>query len=91
MSFIQIVNEDGAADTVKDDYAFISSSYSQMAGIEVPTPQVYRSSSLIPAYFRFGAVQNRALTNDGAHDRPVGSLAGILINFSVSQHSSCYY
>jgi hypothetical protein len=91
MSHIQIVDEAAATDTVKDDYAFISSSYSHMAGTEVPTPQVYRSSSLVPAYFRFGAVQNRVLTNDGAHDRPMDPLPGILINFVVSQHSTCYY
>ena len=91
MPHIQIVNEAAATDTVKDDYAFISSSYSHMAGTEVPAPQVYRSSSLVPAYFRFGAVQNRVLTNDGAHDRPIGALAGIMINFAVSQSSTCFY
>jgi hypothetical protein len=52
---------------------------------------VYRSSSLVPAYFRFGAVQNRVLTNDGTHDRPMGAIPGIMINFAVSLHSACFY
>jgi len=91
MSFIDIVNEDTATGTVKDDYAFIAGSYSHAAQVDVPAPQVYRSSSLVPAYFRFGAVQNRVLTNDGTHDRPMGALPGILVNFAVSLHSACYY
>jgi hypothetical protein len=91
MPFIEIVNEDTATGTVKDDYAFIAGSYSHMAQTEVPTPQVYRSSSLVPAYFRFGAAQNRVLTNDGTHDRPMGAIPGIMINFAVSLHSACFY
>lgn len=91
MAYIQIIHEDETAPELKNDYAFISGSYSKMAGMKVPTPQVYRSSSLIPAYFNFGAVQNRVLTNDGAHDRPTGPVPGILVNFAVSLHSSCFY
>jgi hypothetical protein len=91
MAYINIIHEDSATPELIDDYQFISSSYSKMAGVNVPTPQVYRPSSLIPAYFNFGAVQNRVLTNDGAHDRPTGQLPGILVNFAVSLYSSCFY
>ncbi len=91
MAYIEIINETAATPELRDDYEFISGSYSKMAGMQVPTPQVYRSSSLIPRYFNFGAVQNRVLTNDGAHDRPSGPLPGILVNFAVSLYSSCFY
>jgi hypothetical protein len=91
MAYIEIVLEDATGPELKENYEFISGSYSKMAGSKVPTPQVYRSSSLIPAYFNFGAMQNRVLTNDGAHDRPSGSLPGIMVNFAVSLYSSCFY
>jgi hypothetical protein len=91
MAGIKIVDEEAATADLKADYDFISSSYSNMAKMRVATPQVYRPSSLIPAYFNFGAVQNRVLTNDGAHNRPVGPIPAILVNFAVSSYSSCYY
>jgi hypothetical protein len=91
MAHIEIIHEDEATGQLAQDYAFISSSYSNGFGGNMPAPQVYRSSSLLPEYFRFGAVQNRVLTNDGAHDRPPGVLPGILINYAVSFHASCFY
>ncbi len=91
MAYIRIVNENEATGTVAEDYAFLSSSYSKMTQVQVPTPQVYRSSSIVPAYFRFGAVQNRVLTNEGRHDQPQGPLPDILVNFAVSMYSSCFY
>jgi hypothetical protein len=57
----------------------------------MPTPQVYRTNSLVPAYFRFGAVQNRVLTNDGKHDRTEGPAPEILVMFGISMYSACYY
>jgi hypothetical protein len=91
MAHIEIIHEDAATGSLKDDYQFISDSYSHAFGSTMPTPQVYRPSSLIPAYFNFGAVQNRVLTNDGRHDRPTGALPAILVNFAVSLYASCFY
>ena len=91
MAYLKIVHEDAATGTLKADYDFISGSYSHAFGSKVPTPQVYRPSSLIPAYFNFGAVQNRVLTNDGAHDRAAGAVPAILVNFAVSLYSACFY
>ena len=91
MAYIRIVNEDEATGSLAEDYDFISSSYSAMIGAGTPTPQVYRTNSIVPAYFRFGAIQNRVLTNDGAHDLPQGALPGILVNFATSMYSSCFY
>ena len=91
MAHIRIVNEDQATGTVAEDYAFISSSYSKMLGSHMPTPQVYRTNSIVPRYFHFGAVQNRVLTNDGTHDRPAGPLPEILVMFGISLYSACYY
>ncbi len=61
MAHIRIVDENQAEGEVADDYAFLSNSYSGMLGEGTPTPQVYRINSIVPAYFRFGAVQNRVL------------------------------
>jgi hypothetical protein len=91
MAYVRIVGEDGAKGTLAEDYGFISDSYSHMLGAGTPTPQVYRTSSILPAYFRFGAVQNRALTNDGRHDHPVGPVPEILVMFGISMYSACFY
>jgi hypothetical protein len=91
MPHVRIVGEAEATGDVAEDYAFISGSYSKMLGPGTPTPQVYRTHSIVPAYFRFGAVQNRVLTNDGLHDRDDGPVPGILVMFAVSMYSACFY
>jgi len=91
VAYIKIVDESSATGQLAADYDFISQSYTHGFGAEMPTPQVYRPSSIVPAYFNFGAVQNRVLTNNGAHDRPQGPVPGILVNFAVSLYSSCFY
>ena len=91
MAYIRIVDEDQALGTVREDFEFISSSYSHALGSPMKTPQVYRTNSIVPAYFRFGAIQNRVLTNDGSHDRPSGPVPEILVMFAISMYSSCYY
>ncbi len=91
MAYVRIVDEDQASGTVAEDYAFISASYSKMLGAGTPTPQVYRPHSIVPPYFRFGAVQNRVLTNDGTHDRPQGPVPEILVMFGISMYSACFY
>lgn len=91
MAHIRIVEEGQARGTVAEDYAFLSSSYSKMLGEGTPTPQVYRTNSIVPDYFRFGAVQNRVLTNDGRHDAAEGPVPAILVMFAISMHSACFY
>jgi hypothetical protein len=91
MAHIRIVDESEACATVAEDYAFISGSYSKMLGAGTPAPQVYRTNSIVPDYFRFGAVQNRVLTHDGRHDTPEGPVPGILVMFAISMYSSCFY
>ena len=91
MAYIRIVDEAEARDTVAEDYAFLSRSYSKLLGEGTPTPQVYRTHSIVPAYFRFGAVQNRVLTNDGRHDAAEGPVPAILVMFAISMYSSCFY
>ncbi len=91
MAHIRIVDEPQAAGSVAEDYAFISRSYSKILGEGTPTPQVYRTNSIIPEYFRFGAVQNRVLTNDGQHDGAEGPVPPILLMFAISMYSACFY
>ena len=91
MAHIQIIDESQAKGDVADDYAFLSSSYSGILGADTPTPQVYRTNSIVPAYFRFGAVQNRVLTNNGHHDAEEGPVPGILVMFAISMYSACFY
>jgi hypothetical protein len=91
MAHIRIVNETQASGSVAEDYAFLSASYSKMLGPDTPTPQVYRTNSILPEYFRFGAMQNRVLTNDGRHDDAGGPVPSILVMFAISFYSSCFY
>ena len=91
MAYIRLTDESQARGTVAEDYAFLSDSYSKILGDGTPTPQVYRTSSIVPSYFRFGAVQNRVLTNDGVHDGEDGPVPGILVMFAISLTSSCFY
>jgi hypothetical protein len=88
---IRIVDESRASGTVAEDYAFLSASYSALLGDGTPTPRVYRTNSIVPAYFRFGAMQNRVLTNDGRHDGESGPVPSILTMFAISYYSSCFY
>ncbi len=91
MAHIRIVDESQACGTLAEDYAFLSSSYSKILGDGTPTPQVYRTSSIVPEYFRFGAVQNRVLTRDGTHGAEEGPVPSILVMFAISMYSSCFY
>ena len=91
MAHIRIVDEKDARGDVAEDYAFISQSYSKLLGEGTPAPQVYRTNSIVPAYFRFGAVQNRVLTNDGLHDSAEGPVPAILVMFAISMYSCCFY
>jgi hypothetical protein len=92
MAHIKIINEDEATGTVAEDYQYLAASYSKMVQMDMPTPMVYRTSSVVPEYFRFGTLQNRVSTNDGAHDQEDDpELPGILVNFAVAMHSACFY
>ncbi len=91
MAYIRRIEEASAIGSLKQDFDFIAGSYSQALQQKVSTPQVYTTSSIVPAYFRFGALQNRVLTNDGKHDRPTGVLPNILVNFALSFYSACFY
>jgi hypothetical protein len=91
MAHVRIVDESRASGTVAEDYSFLSASYSKMLGSGTPTPQVYRTNSIVPEYFRFGAVQNRALTHDGQHDDNEGIVPPMLVMFAISMYSACFY
>ncbi|MFQ5664857.1 MAG: hypothetical protein ACE5I7_00335 [Candidatus Binatia bacterium] len=91
MAYIRIIHEHEATGALKEDYEYLSSSYSKLLGTGTPTPQTYRTSSIVPAYFHFGAVQNQVLTNYGRHDRPMGPVPDIMVNFVVAMYSSCFY
>ncbi len=91
MAYIERIHEDDATGNLKADFDFISGSYSKGVGSPVPTPQVYTTSSIVPAYFHFGRMQNAVLTNNGKHDGPQGSVPNILVNFALSFYSSCFY
>ncbi len=93
MSFIRIIDEAEATGTLAEDYAYLEESYSALFGPGTPTPNMYRTNTIVPPYFRFGALQNRVLTGDGAFEEEgeEGPVPGILVMFAVSMYSSCFY
>ena len=94
MAFIRIIDETEATGTLADDYAYLTESYSALFGPGTPTPNMYRTNTVVPAYFRYGAVQNRVLTNDGDFGEQASDqepVPGILAMFAVSMYSSCFY
>ena len=94
MAYIRIVNEDEAQGQLAEDYTYLAQSYSTLVGAEVTTPNVYRTHSIVPAYFHLFTMTNRVLTSDGKFDRPElqqGPAPELLVNFGVALHSSCFY
>lgn len=91
MAYIRIIQQEDATGALAEDYTFLSKSYGKMLGADIPTPQVYRTSSIVDSYFHYGAVMNSILTNGGKHDREEGEVPRILVNFGVAVNSSCFY
>lgn len=91
MPYIRIIDEEEATGQLAEDYDYLSKSYSRLVGGHMKTPNVYRTSSVVDAYFRFGALQNRVLTDNGKHTPNDGPLPKILVNFAVALNSSCFY
>ncbi len=90
MTFVRTVDEHEATGTLAEDYAYLARSYGSLFGFE-KAPNVYRTSSLVPPYFRFGTLQNRILTNDGTSPVEGGPIPRMLVNFGVSAFSACFY
>ncbi len=91
MAYIEIINEDAATGTLKEDYDYLATTYSRLFGHDILAPNVYRSSSLVPEYFRFGVREFRSISKDGTTVRAEGAFPGFLATFAVSQHASCFY
>ena len=90
-AYIRIVNEEEATGALAQDYAFVSDSYSAVLGTHTPTPQVYRTHSIVPPYFHFGAIQHELLYDNGRRDLSAGAAPDILVMFAVARASACFY
>jgi len=90
MGYIRVINEDEATGTVAEDYTYLAESYGTLFGF-AKTPNVYRTSSLIPSYFRYGTLLNRFITNNGKKPAEGGPLPRVLVNFGVAAFSACFY
>lgn len=90
MTFVRTIDEEQATGSVAEDYAFLVKSYGALFG-RPSAPEVYRASSLVPAYLRFGTLQNRVLTNDGTNLVEGGPIPRFLVNYAVGAYSACFY
>ncbi|MFT4584418.1 MAG: hypothetical protein ACI915_003784 [Gammaproteobacteria bacterium] len=91
MSYIHVIEQQDATGTVAEDYDYLANAYGMIFQCDSFTPRVYTTSSVIPAYFRYGALQNRVLTGDGTHVNEGGPLPRTLVNFAVAFYSACFY
>ena len=91
MAYIRIISQEQATGTLAEDYHYLSNAYAKLLGRGPVTPQVYTTSSVLPAYFRYGALQNRVLNGDGEHLNEGGPLPRTLVNFAVAVYSACFY
>ena len=91
VSFIKILATDEVTGQVKADYDRLSFYYSGIYENDRMPPQVFRTSSLVPAYVNYCAVQQQELTREGTEALLTGAVPGQLVAFAVSQHSSCFY
>ncbi len=91
MSFIKILDTDEVTGSVKADYDRLSFYYSGVYENDRTPPQVFRTSSQIPAYVNYCALQQQELTRDGTDALLTGAVPGQLVAFAVSHHSSCFY
>jgi hypothetical protein len=91
MSFIKILATNEVTGSVKTDYDRLSFYYSGVYENDRTPPQVFRTSSQIPAYVNYCAVQQHELTRNGTDALLTGAVPGQLVAFAVSHHSSCFY
>ncbi len=90
MAHIRIIPPEEATGRLAEDYGAISRAYSGSFGRHIPTPQVYRTHSLLEPYFHYGATQ---IGGTSTAEQYLGkeTVPGILANFAVAMYSSCFY
>jgi hypothetical protein len=90
VAHIRIIQQEEATGPLAEDYAAISRAYSGSFGRHIPTPQVYRTHSLLEPYFHYGATQ---IGGTSTAEQYLGkeTVPGILANFAVAMYSSCFY
>ncbi len=94
MPWVQMVEEHEARGRMADDFRFISQSYSKTVfdGEPFPVPEIYRISSVVPAYFHFMAEQNRLLTENGTHYcESTAAVPRLMVLFATAAFSSCFH
>ena len=91
MTHVRVVDEAAATGTVAEDYQYLSEAYGRLWNTDPITPRVYTTSSILPTYFRYGALVNRVWTNDGQSLIEGGPLPRPLVNFAVAFYSACFY
>jgi hypothetical protein len=90
VSFIRILETDEVTGPVETDYGRLSFYYSGVYENDRTPPQVFRTSSQIPAYVNYCALQQQELTREGTEALLTGTVPGQLVAFSVTQHTSCF-
>ncbi len=103
MAFVRMVPQDEASGRLAENFRAIPNSYGRLIPEfspdnpnQRPTPQVYRVSSIVEPYFHMAMLQNRVVmdrsfSEDGSFLPEQGPVPGVLVNFALSMHSSCFY
>ena len=92
MGFVRMIDVDRAEGRLDADYRRVAESYSHGLGFELPTPELYKVSSLVPAYSHAMAESQRCLTGDGQHYCESDALIPRLFTgFCVATLSACFH
>lgn len=94
MTHIRLITEDEATGQVADDYEFISGVYSRGdAERRTPIADVFRASSIVPAYCHFTRIQLGLITDQGRAylESPDATVPRMVPDFATAMFSSCFY
>jgi len=92
MTFVRTLEENEVSGRLAEDYRLVAERYTHGLGFPMPTPELYKVSSLVPAYTHALAEGQRCLTGDGEHYcESDGVVPRLFVGFCVAAASSCFH
>jgi hypothetical protein len=92
MAYIEMVEVEDATGLLAENYRLVAERYSHGLGFPMPTPELYRVSSQVPAYTHALSESQRCVTGDGEHYcESDGIVPRLFAGFCVATLSACFH
>jgi|GEM_PF-6169219 len=92
MGFVRMIEEGEATGLLAENYRLVSERYSHGLGFHLPTPELYKVSSIVPAYTHALSESQRLLTGDGQHYcESDAAVPRLFAGFCVAALSACFH